>query len=263
MSRENPNEHMENFFLFIIVGALLLGGMLYGLFLFWPYFVFYVLPFVLGSVVIGFLFWFSVMPGDGELRFQYKRLAFLYPALILIMVLVFNMDSGRKILIDQNTQQQREVIEWPKAYKAFNESRRGSYAGSFFESLRKKARVEKMYDRDQIGMICWWVLFLGAPAMFFYLSRKDLEMEEAEITRRVDAKVKDRREVLDKKAESLEAVIQAKTSGLKDMIADLRSEKEVLVAENKVLKATVEFSTEIFRRSESVKTAGILDRDIL
>jgi hypothetical protein len=254
---------MENFFLFIIVGSLGLGGMLYGLILFWPYFVFYVLPFVLGSVVIGFLFWFSVMPGDGEGRFQYKRLAFLYPALIFIMVLVFNFDAGRKIFVDQNTQQQRELIEWPKAYKAFNESRRASYEGSFFESLRKKARVNEMYDQEQIGMICWWVLFLGAPLMFFYLSRKDQDLEEAEIMRRVDVKVKDRREILDKKAEGLEAVIQSKTSGLIDTVARLRSEKEALVAENKVLRATVEFSTEIVRPSKSVKIGGVLDRDIL
>jgi hypothetical protein len=262
MSSNNQSEHMENFVLFLVVGGLAVSGILYGLFLFWPYFVFYVLPFALGSVVVGFLFWFSVMPGDGELRFQYKRLAFLYPVLIGITVLVFNMDSGRKIFINESGQQS-QTIEWPKAYKAFNESRRGSYGGSFFESLRKKARVEEMYDREQIEMICWWVLFLGAPLMFFYLSRKDEDIEEAEILRRVDVKVRDRQEILDRKAEGMEAMIQSKISGLSEMVSRLRSEKEALVAENKVLKATVEFSTEMVRPSVSVKTGGILDRDIL
>jgi hypothetical protein len=263
MSSNNQNEHMENFVLFLVVTGLVVSGALYGLFLFWPYFVFYFLPFVLGSVLIGSLFWFSVSPEEGEGRFQYKRLAFLYPGIILIMVLVFNFDAGRKVFIDQNTQTLREEIAWPKAYKAFNESRRGSYAGSFFDSLKKKARFEEMYDREQIGMICWWILFLGGPLMFFYLSRKDEEMEEAEIARRVNARVRDRQEILDRKAEGMETMIQSKTSRLSEMVAQLRSEKEFLVAENKVLKATVEFSTGMIRPSESVKTGGVLDRDIL
>ena len=46
-------------------------------------------------------------------------------------------------------------------------------------------------------------------------------------------------------------------------VAQLKSERSKLAAENQVLKATVAFSTEVARPSESVKTGGLLDQDIL
>lgn len=54
------NKHAENFLLFLVVGGLVLAGVLYGLFLFWPYFVFFVLPLIIGSLIIGVILKFSV-----------------------------------------------------------------------------------------------------------------------------------------------------------------------------------------------------------
>ncbi len=265
MSSNNGNEHAENFILFLVVGGLIVGGSLYGLFLFWPYFVFYFLPFVLGSVAVGFVFWITVMPPEGaEARFQYKRLAIVYPVLIGLTLLVFEANSERKIMVDKNGKEKGQVIEWLGAHRTFNDWRKSSYAGSPFDSLKAKAQYEELYDRGQMGGIAWWCLFLGGPLMFFWLSRKDQEHEEKEIEKRVEARTGDRRKRLDKMSEEIDAVIASKTKKLADEVALLKSERAQVLAENQVLKATVEFSTEVVRPSEAVKSGrGVLDQDIL
>ena len=263
MSNSN-NEHAENFLLFVIVGGLILAGLLYVLFLFWPYFVFYFLPFVLGSAAIGLALWITVVPPEGgEARFQYKRLAIVYPVLIAASLLVFEAGSERKIMVDAKGKEKGQVIEWLGAHRTFNELRKSSYLGSQFDGLKAKAHYEELYDRAQMGAIFWWCLFLGGPLMFFWLARKDHEHEENEIEKRVEARTGDRRKRLEKMAEDIDAVIAAKTKKLSDEVAQLKSERSQLVSENQVLKATVEFSTEVVRPSESVKTRGVLDQDIL
>ena len=100
--------------------------------------------------------------------------------------------------------------------------------------------------------------------MFFWLSRKDHEHEEDEVEKRVEARTGDRRKRLDKMSEDIDAVIVAKTKKLADEIALLKSERAAIMAENQVLKATVEFSTEVARPSETGKSGGgVLDQDIL
>ena len=264
MSNGN-NEHAENFLLFVIVGGLVVGGALYGLFLFWPYFVFYFLPFVLGSAAVGLVLWITVVPPEGgEARFQYKRLAIVYPVLIAASLLIFEAGSGRKILVDAKGKEKGQVIEWLGVHRTFNELRKSSYAGSPFDSLKAKAQYEELYDRGQMGSIAWWCLFLGGPLMFFWLSRKDKGIEEKEIEKRVEARTGDRRRRLDKMSEDIDAVIASKTKKLADEVAQLKAERSHLVAENQVLKATVEFSTEVARPSETLKTSrGVLDQDIL
>ena len=264
MSNRNSNEHAENFILFLVIGGLVVGGALYGLFLFWPYFVFYFLPFILGSVAVGFVFWITVMPVEGgEARYQYKRLAIMYPVLIAASLLVFEAGSERKVMVDKSGKEKGQVIEWLGAHRTFNELRKSSYLGSPFDSLKAKAQYEELYDRAQMGIIFWWCLFLGSPLMFFWLSRKDQDLEEKEIEKRVEARTGDRRRRLDKISEDIDAVIAAKTKKLVDEVAQLKAERSHLVGENQVLKATVEFSTEVVRPSETVKTGGVLDQDIL
>jgi hypothetical protein len=258
------NEHGENFLLFVLVGGLVLAGALYGLFLFWPYFVFYFLPFIAGSVIVGFVFWITVVPPEGgEARYQYKRLAIVYPVLIALALLVFEVGSERKIMIDSKGKEKGQVIEWLSVHRTFNEWRSSSYAGSPFTGLKAKAKSEELYDRRQMGAIFWWCLFLGGPLMFFWLSRKAHELEEDEIEKRVEARTGERRRRLDKMSEDIDAVIASKTKKLVDEVAQLKSERAAIMAQNQVLKATVEFSTEIVRPSETVKTRGVLDQDIL
>jgi len=130
--------------------------------------------------------------------------------------------------------------------------------------LKAKAKSEELYGRAQMGAIFWWCLFLGEPLMFFWLSRKDHEHEEDEVEKRVEARTGDRRKRLDKMSEDIDAVIVAKTKKLADEIALLKSERAAIMAENQVLKATVEFSTEVARPSETGKSGGgVLDQDIL
>lgn len=264
MSNGSGNEHAENFLLFVIVGGLILAGALYVLFLFWPYFVFYFLPFVLGSAAIGLVLWITVVPPDGgEARLQYKRLAIVYPVLIVLTLLVFEAGSERKIMVDSKGKEKGQVIEWMWAHRTFNDWRKSSYLGSPFDSLKAKSQYEELYDRAQMGTIFWWCLFLGGPLMFFWLSRKDHETEENEIEKRVEARTGERRKRLDKMSEDIDAVIASKTKKLVDEVAQLKSERAAILTENQVLKATVEFSTEVVRPSESVKTGGLLDQDIL
>ena len=265
MSASGGNEHAENFLLFVIAGGLIVAGALYGLFLFWPYFVFYFLPFILGSVAVGFVFWITVMPSEGgDARYQYKRLGVVYPILIALALLVFEAGSERKIMVDNKGKEKGQVIEWQGAHRTFNEWTRSAYAGSPFDGLKAKAQYEELYDRKQMGAIFWWCLFLGGPLMFFWLARKDHEHEEDEIEKRVEARTGDRRKRLDKMSEDIDSVIALKTKKLVDEVALLKSEWAAIMAQNQVLKATVEFSTEVARPSESVKTSrGVLDQDIL
>ena len=264
MSNGSGNEHAENFLLFVIVGGLILAGSLYVLFLFWPYFVFYFLPFVLGSAAIGLVLWITVVPPEGgEARFQYKRLAIVYPVLIAASLLVFEAGSERRVMVDAKGKEKGQVIEWLGAHRTFNEWRKSSYGGSPFDSLKAKAQYEELYDREQMGSIAWWCLFLGGPLMFFWLARKDQDLEEKEIEKRVEARTGDRRKRLDKMSEDIDAVIASKTKKLVDEVAVLKSERAAIMTENQVLKATVEFSTEVVRPSETMKTSGVLDQDIL
>ena len=72
-----------------------------------------------------------------------------------------------------------------------------------------------------------------------------------------------RRRRLDKMSEDIDGVIASKTKKLVDEVENLKSERAHLLTENQVLKARCEFSTEVARPSETVKTGGVLDRDSL
>ena len=67
MSSKSGNDHAENFLLFIIVGGLMLAGLVYVIILFLPYLIFYILPFVVGSLVVGFSLRMAGEHGDGVL----------------------------------------------------------------------------------------------------------------------------------------------------------------------------------------------------
>lgn len=259
------NEHAENFILFLVVGGLVAAGVLYTLILFWPYFVFYILPFVLGSLLVGGVIRLSTMPIEGakDVRFQYKRLAIVYPALIILTLMIFEAGSERRIIVDKKGNEKGHILEWPGIYHAFNEYRSSSYAGSPFKSLKEKAQEEQSYDRAEMGGIMWLCLFFGGPAFFFWLSRKDENEDEKEIEKRVEERSGHRYRIIHEKEANIEQIVAQSNRKFEEKIRQLESGYSRILSENMVLKAKVEFSPDIPRPPESVKTGGILDKDIL
>jgi hypothetical protein len=255
------NEHAENFLLFLVVGGLVLAGVLYGVFLFWPYFVFYVLPLVFGSLAIGVVLKLSVKP-SAEGFVDYKNLAVTFPVLIVLVMVVFFAGSEHTVLVDKKGTKTGTYLEWPELSKAFNEHRASVYSNSPFDALKARARVPVMYDRQDVGWIFLWCLFLGGPLFFWFLSREDHERNEALMLQKINERTKHVRERLSEKERDLSQIIATKTEGLKGQIAELNQSLSQITAENRILKAKVEFSPDIPRPPEAQKTNGVLDQDL-
>lgn len=258
------NEHFENFVLFLVVGGLGLAAVLYGLFLFWPYFVFYVLPFIIVSLLIGgVLRLATVLDHDERTLISHRGLAVAYPILLFVVAMVFFADSRRAVVLDQSGNITATYFDWPKVNRFFNEQRSGTYRGSPFDSLKAKAREVAIYDRQEMGWIFLWCLFLGGPVFFWFLSRRDFETNSAVMDLIVNERSSHKRKILQDKSDNLDQIIAKSTEDFKNKIAELEGVKSALLDENQRLKATVEFSTEIVRPSETPRTGGVLDSDIL
>ena len=256
------NEHAENFLLFLVVGGLVIAGVFYGLFLFWPYFVFFVLPLVIGSIVIGVILKVSVEPSFEGAAIDYKNLAFTFPVLILLVMVVFFAGSERTVLVDKKGTRTGTYLDWPELNKAFNEHRSAVYGDSPFDALKARARVPVMYDRQEAGWIALWSLFLGGPLFFWFLSRRDHERNEEIVLQKVNERTKATRERLSDKERDLNQVIATRTASLTNQISDLDQKLSAMTAENRILKAKVEFSPDIPRPPEAQKTNGVLDQDL-
>jgi septal ring factor EnvC (AmiA/AmiB activator) len=119
-----------------------------------------------------------------------------------------------------------------------------------------------MYDRLDVGWIFLWCLFLGGPLFFWFLSREDHERNEEFVLQKVNERTKHVRERLSEKERDLSQIIATKTEGLKGQIAELNQSLSQITAENRVLKARLEFSPDIPRPPEAQKTNGVLDQDL-
>ena len=256
------NEHAENLLLFLVVGGLVLAGVLYGLFLFWPYFVFYALPLVIGSLVIGFILKVSVEPSIEGSAIDYKNLAVTFPVLIVLVMVVFFAGSEHTVLVDKKGVRTGTYLEWPELNKAFNEHRASVYGDSPFDALKARAREPVMYDRQDAGWIFLWCLFLGGPMFFWFLSGKDRERNEEIVLQKVNERTKATRERLSDKERDLSKIIATRTANLTNQISDLDQKLSEMTAENRILKAKVEFSPDIPRPPEAQKTNGVLDQDL-
>lgn len=256
------NKHAENFLLFLVVGGLVLAGVLYGLFLFWPYFVFFVLPLIIGSLIIGVILKFSVEPSIEGAAIDYKNLAVTFPVLIVLVMVVFFAGSERTVLVDKKGSRVGTYLEWPKLNKAFNEHRASVYGDSPFDALKARAREPVIYDRQDAGWIFLWCLFLGGPLFFWFLSRNDHERNEALMLEKVNERTKHERERLSEKERDLSKIIAERTASLTSQISDLDQKLSAMTAENRILKAKVEFSPDIPRPPEAQKTNGVLDQDL-
>ena len=256
------NEHAENFLLFLVVGGLALAGVLYGLFLFWPYFVFFVLPLIIGSLVVGFILKASVEPSIEGAAIDYKNLAVTFPVLILLVMVVFFAGSEHTVLVDKKGKKTGTYLEWPELNKAFNEHRSSVYGDSPFDALKARAREPVMYDRQDAGWIFLWCLFLGGPLFFWFLSSKDRERNEEIVLQKVNERTKATRERLSDKERDLSQIIASRTANLTNQISDLDQRLSIMTAENRILKAKVEFSSDILRPPEAQKTNGVLDQEL-
>jgi hypothetical protein len=261
---EQKNDHFNDMVLMILVVVLGIAGILFAGFLFWPYFVFYVLPLVIGSLAVGGLLRLVTLPQEGSQGLVvYKNLAVVFPVLIFIVMVACFANSERSTALDKNGKVTGMFLDWPKVNKTFNEYRSSTYAGAPFDSLKAAARAEVVYDRQEIGWIALWCLFLGGPAFFWYLTQRDQEQDAEVIKGKVLEGTKRERERVLEKERGVNEIIAKGLQEMSEKVARIERERSAIVAENRLLKAKVEFSPDVPKPPETVKTGGILDSDIL
>lgn len=205
---------------------------------------------------------FSVEPSIEGSAIDYKNLAVTFPVLILVVMVVFFAGSEHTVLVDKKGARVGTYLEWPELNKAFNEHRSSVYGDSPFDALKARARQPVMYDRQDAGWIFLWCLFLGGPSFFWFLSRNDHERNEEIVLQKVNERTKATRERLSDKERDLSEIIASRTASLTSQISDLDQKLSVMAAENRVLKAKLEFSPDIPRPPETEKKGGVLDQDL-
>ena len=265
MSSKGSNDHAENFLLFVIVGGLILAGVIYGVYLFFPFVVFYLIPFVLASVACGLILRMAGSPRDsiGNLS-RYRSVVIAYSGMLLIVGLVFFKDVGRAVVVDQQGKLTNQVmLDWPKPNQYYNAWRRSLYLNAPFEGLRAKANIGVAYDRLEMGWIALSALFFGAPLFYWWLSRNDDELVREIVENLAASRVADKNKRLAEKEKNLNQIIESNKAALNAKVRDLEKAQELLIAENQSLKAKLEFAPDVPRPSESIKkSSGVLDQDI-
>ena len=265
MSSKSGNEHAENFLLFAIVGGLFLAGILYVFYLFLPYLIFYIMPFVVGSMAVGFVLRTAGEPGESVYSLsRYRAVVITYAFCLLIVGVTFFNGITRAVVIDKKGNLTGQVVlDWPRVNQYFNQWRSSTYAGSPFDGLKRAAQTGVIYDRLELGWIFLMSLFLGGPAFYYWLSRNDPEKVNMIVEGLVDERTKSKRDQLRHKEDNLNQIIETNKAALKVRIGDLEEVRVKLLAENQVLKAKLEFAPDIPRPSESVKKeGGVLDSDL-
>ncbi len=272
------NDQFFNFMIFLVATAGVIGAVLYGIFLFLPYVVFYILPFLFLSTAIGLslrgvITQFANANGgrteenhyDGHhfrTVFQYKNLLFIFPLMILLTLVVFEVNSAQRVKLDQQGNEVGVYLEWPKAHKAFNNWRTSTYESSPFDGLKKAAKVEVLYDRRQIGWIVWLALFFGGPLFCLWLSLNDEDEEGRRIAALIDACVREKRELLEARILDQDKIVEAKVAKYQEQIQKLKDAHEALVDENRQIKASLEFSPGGQRPLAELGKKGVLDSDL-
>lgn len=270
------NDHVYDFIIVCIIGGLAIAALLYVIFLFWPYVIFYVLPFAAATFVFGWVLRIAIahMEGGGTIEgsysnkqyhplFQYENLLVVFPVLIFTTLLVFEMNSMQMVEVDKKGHEVGKLLEWPSVHKTFNEWRASTYAGSPFDSLKAAARDEVLYDRRQIGWILWCALFFGGPLYCWWLSRTDHEVDGRWLYKQIEAGVNAEREILRGQISDQEKIVEGKVWKFQEEAERLRSVNADIMAENQRLKATVEFSSEVAKPITDPKKKGVLDGDLL
>jgi hypothetical protein len=143
MSSKSGNEHAENFLLFAVVGGLILAGVLYVFYLFLPYLIFYILPFVVGSLVVGFILRMAGEPGDSVYNLsRYRAVVVAYAFCLLVVGVTCFSHVTRAWVVDKNGKSTGQVIlDWPRVNQYFNQWRSSTYEGSPFDGLKPRFQV--------------------------------------------------------------------------------------------------------------------------
>lgn len=273
---DGNNGHFENMILILLAGGLGIAGVLYVLYLFWPYVVFYLVPLVVSSFIIGWVLRISIAHLDdgggqvvGEYEgkvyrsiYQYRNLLLVYPGLIFLTLLVFEMNSVQMVMVDKNKKEIGQRLEWPKAHKIFNEWRSSIYGNSPFEALKKEAKTEVLYDRRQIGWIVWWALFCFGPLFCKWLSRKDDKIEGSGFYKQIEERTRELKNSLMYQIKEQESIVQKKVSVYQERLDSVKAQNAALLAENQRLKATIEFSSEVPKPITDPNKRGVLDGDL-
>jgi hypothetical protein len=267
MSSGSGNDHAENFLLFVVVSGLVLSFVIYVGYLFLPFLIFYFLPFVVVSLVVGAVLRMAGAPENevGSLS-RYKALVMTYAVMLLIVGLVFFKDITRSWVVDKKGKPTGDVVlDWPELNKAYNDWHYRVYVDAPFEGLRKEAKVSVIYDRMEVGWICLVALFLGGPMFYEWLARSDEERVHEIIENLATDRVASKNKRLNDKESNLDEIIRQNKQALEAKIQGLEAVRAQLKLENESLKARLEFAPEVRRPSEKVEPSkkGVLDGDWL
>jgi hypothetical protein len=255
--------HFENVLLVLVVGGLVLAAVIYGLFWFWPYFVFYVLPVVAGTIIIGGILRYSVLPSEPGRMFSYIKLAISFPLMAFLISVIFFANVKRAYVMDKKGNVTASVVEWPELNKKFNTYRAETYAGSPFDALKKRAKETSVFDRQELGWLMYLCLFLTGPLFFAYLSRSDDDVIRAVFDEVAAERTAALRKRVGDKETNLNQIIAERLKDIREHVKEVEAEREKALAENQLLKAKVEFSSKVPRPPEAQKSGGLLDKDIL
>lgn len=260
------NEHFENFVLFIIVGGLVLAALIYGAYLFLPFLLFYLMPFILVSLFVGVILRAAGAPGDGFSSLsRYKAVVMAYAGMLCLVGLVFfqNLDRA-KVLDAKGNLTNQVVVDWPRLNTWYNSWRVQVYTDAPFEGLRAKARMGVLYDRLEVGWIFLVGMFFGGPLFYWFLARHDEEKVREIIEALAAERVAGKNQRLSEKEKNIDQIINKNKLQLELKIQKLEQSKEELRAENQSLKAKLEFSPEVPRPSEAIESSkkGVLDQDL-
>ena len=281
----SSRDHQDEFLIFVLGLAAVIGviaGAVYVFSYFMPDVLFYVLPFVIASIGIGFALWFLVQNGEGRFEqvsewnqeqkyvsgFNFKTLAIVYPGLIFITFMAFEAGGGKRLLVDKKGQVQGVYLEWPKLNQKYNQVRAKWFETSMFESLREDAKRPAVYDRSDLGAAVWLALIFGGPAFFFWLSRNANKTEMAQMNKAADEKVKERKAQLQSLINDQNEIIKRRQKPLDEEIQKLRARVNEVLSENQVLKAKMEFgkpaqTVKAVEKAKAGGSGGVLDGDLL
>jgi hypothetical protein len=195
--------------------------------------------------------------------FQYENLLVVFPVMIFIALLVFEVNSVQRVEVDKKGDLVATFLDWPAVNKSFNDSRSSTYSDAPFDSLKKAAHEGVLYDRRQVGWIVWFALFLSGPLYCWWLSRKDHEVDGRWLYKQIADSVTAEKEILQGKIRDQDAIVQAKIAQYQDEIQKLKAQHAGLLADNQRLRATVEFSPEVPKPLADPKKKGVLDGDLL
>lgn len=219
-----------------------------------PYLFFYVLPFGLGSLFIGWLWSVGCQAGFTE----YKRIAVFFP--IMVFILIATVDFPSRI---PEKFKGKQRIESQMLHDAFNDMKSGiegfinwtwlsHYRWIFGSSIVPPEKYEPFpYDREDLSWVLWLSLCLGAPAFFLYRAKKADDGRIVDITARFEERVKEE---------------QAKASGyLNDYLREKHWAKGMLEEKEKEiakLKAVAAFAKapalpELAREAKEEKVAVV------